>query len=219
LYEQSYDAFSALGDEANATHLLLRLGHSALYRGDLARTRELADRSLAGSRIHGDLKTEAQATSLLGELEFAQGKRAEGLALLEGSAALCREAGFEWWRAAVLGKLVDRHLEQGDLGAAFAHARAALALASEQEDRLRIVRGLARLARIHAERGALERAGRLWGALEAEEERGPVGAWDVERERYATPVLAHAGREFELGREHGGTLELDAAVAEALGDD
>jgi hypothetical protein len=79
-----------------------------------------------------------------------------------------------------------------------------------------MVRGLARLARISAERGELERAGRLWGALEAEEERGPVGAWDVERERYAAPVLAHTGPEFERGREQGRALELDAAVGEAL---
>jgi predicted ATPase len=215
-YEESYNAFCALGDEANAVHLLLRLGHSALYRGDLVRARDLAERSLAGSRAHGDLKTESQATSLLGELEWADGKRAQGLALLERSAVLSHEADFEWWRAAVLGKLVDRHLEQGDLDAAFGHARDALTLANAQGDRLRMVRGLARLARIHAERGELQCAGRLWGALEAEEERGPVGAWDVERERYAAPVLAHTGPEFERGREQGRGMELDEAVAEAL---
>jgi predicted ATPase len=218
-YEESYNAFCALGDEANAVHLLLRLGHSALYRGDLARARELAERSLAGSRAHGDLKTEAQATSLLGELDWADGKRAEALELLERSAVLSHEADFDWWRAAVLGKLVDRYVELGDFDAAFEHARAALSLASEQGDRLRTVRGLARLARINAERRELVRAGRLWGALEAEEERGPVGAWDVERERFAQPVLAHTGPEFERGRAEGRELELDAAVAEALADD
>ena len=37
------------------------------------------------------------------------------------------------------------------------------------------------------------RAGRLWGAVEAEEERAPVGQWENERGTYEGRVLAHAG--------------------------
>ena len=33
----------------------------------------------------------------------------------------------------------------------------------------------------------------MWGALEAEEERGTVGQWEGERELYADAVLAPRG--------------------------
>ncbi|MFN2470791.1 MAG: NB-ARC domain-containing protein [Gaiellaceae bacterium] len=218
LYQASRGAFLAVGDEGAAVHLVMRLGHSALYRGDTERARELAESSLAGARAHGDLMTESQALGLLGELEYGDAEHETGLQLLERSAALAGEIGFTWWRTAMLGKLVDRKLELGMLDAAAGHAREALTLASTQDDRQRILRGLARLARIEAERGNTHRAGRLWGVIEAEEERGPLGAWGVERERFAGPVLAHSGLEFERGREVGRALPLDDAVAEALAE-
>ncbi len=218
LYQESYDAFTAVGDEAGAVHLLMRLGHSALYRGDTLRARDLAKRSLAGARAHGDRKTESQSLGLLGDLEYSDGRRERGMQLIEQSAVLAGEEDFSWWRTAMLGKLVDRSLELGRLEQAAGYGREALVLASANDDRQRILRGLARLARIHADQGAFERAGRLWGAVEAEEQRGPLGAWGVERERFAAPVLVHEGAEFELGREQGRGLSLEDVVAEALAE-
>jgi hypothetical protein len=75
-----------------------------------------------------------------------------------------------------------------------------------------VVYSLALLARTAAEGGDPARAGRFWGALEREEERGPVGQWEAEREQYAVAVLARAGPEFERGLEEGRRLSLDAAV-------
>ena len=89
-------------------------------------------------------------------------------------------------------------------------------LAGELGDRLRIVRGLARLARVAAERGDTAGAGLLWGAVEAEEVRRPVGSWESERERFEQPVLARAGAAFEAAREQGRALPLEDAVARAL---
>jgi hypothetical protein len=72
---------------------------------------------------------------------------------------------------------------------------------------------LARVARIAAESGRKEEAGLLiWGAIEAEEERGRMGAWAKERDRLSGPVLDHERPGFEHGRESGRRLSLDEIV-------
>ena len=72
------------------------------------------------------------------------------------------------------------------------------------------------MARIEAEAGELRRAGMFWGAVEAEEETGSLGAWYGERARFSEPLLTYEGPEFERGREEGRRLSLDEAVAAAL---
>ena len=59
-------------------------------------------------------------------------------------------------------------------------------------------------------------SGRLWGAIEAEEARGPVGQWEAERDSYSQVILAHAGPEFERGRQDGVRLSLNEVVDDAL---
>jgi hypothetical protein len=92
-------------------------------------------------------------------------------------------------------------------------------------DRRHIVQGLGFLARLAIGRGDRERAGRLWGAMEAEEQRGPVGqrprmaVWDEERAEYAAIVLADPGNDLEQAREDGRRLALADAVTLALSDD
>ena len=81
----------------------------------------------------------------------------------------------------MLRRLADWALEQGDLEAATGAVKESLRLSREIGDRISIVFALARLARLAAEGGELVQAGRLWGAVEAEEERGSLGAWDGER--------------------------------------
>ena len=80
------------------------------------------------------------------------------------------------------------------------------------------VYALALLARLAGAAGQAERAGRLWGAIEAEEARGPVGYWEGDRERIASTVVI-SSTEFESARSAGRSLSLDEAVAYALGDD
>ena len=64
--------------------------------------------------------------------------------------------------------------------------------------------GIAALARIAAETGREERAGLLWGAIEAEEERSRMGAWAKERDRLGAPVLVYAGpKEYDRLRAYG----------------
>lgn len=110
-------------------------------------------------------------------------------------------------------------IELGQLDEAERYGLEALEIGHRVGDRMGDVYVLARLARIAGEDGPLERAGFLWAALEAEEQRALVGQWEAEREAYAAPVLAHAGPEFERGRQKGRSLSFDSAVDEALKDE
>lgn len=215
-YEQSLRIFEALGDDRGVAHLLMRLGHSALYRGDREAARELGTKSLALAREVGDAPTEALALGLVGEAELGLGERESGIELIRRSADVAGETGFTWQRTRMLRRLADWALEHGDVGEAARLVEESLRLSDEIGDRISVVFALARLARIAAETGRLERAGRLWGAVEAEEERGALGAWYGERERFAVHVLAREGSELEVGRAAGRRLSLGEAVAYAL---
>jgi predicted ATPase len=217
-YQQSLDAFRELGDHFSASVLLLRLGYCALYRGDDVRAGELAAETLALSRAVGNRPVEAQALGLAGEVEYAHGNRRTGADLIERSANLCREADFPWWRSRQLRKLADCMLETGQPRRAEAFARESLQLMRGIGDRQMMVFALARLARISAQTGEEDRAGLLWGAIEAEEARRPMGAWAKERHRFGAPILTHEGLRFERGRKRGSTLSLDEAAHEALTD-
>ena len=116
----------------------------------------------------------------------------------------------------MLRKLVDCLLELGRMSDADAYGRESLQLMSEIGDRQMVIFTLARLARIAAETGNGERAGLLWGAIEAEEGRSPMGAWAKERDRLGAPVLVHEGPDFERGREQGRLLSFEEGVDAAL---
>jgi hypothetical protein len=85
-------------------------------------------------------------------------------------------------------------------------------------DRQMMVFALARLARFAAEAGRSEHAGLLWGVIEAEEGRHPMGAWTKERGRFADSVLACVEAAFERGREQGRLLSLDEGVRLAIAE-
>ena len=117
----------------------------------------------------------------------------------------------------MLRKLADCLLEEGRPEEAEPAAREALALLVATGDPHATVFALARVARVAAELGRTEQAGLLWGAIEAEEQRRPLGGWAKERDRLGSPILAHADEAFERGRTRGRSLELEQAVAVALG--
>jgi hypothetical protein len=149
---------------------------------------------------------------------FAEGDYERAFELLERSAAVCEETGFSWFQGVALVGLAERNQEIGRHGDAAGWAREALVVVSRTGDRQAIVYSLAILARAAAEQGDQQRAGRLWGALEREAERGPIGQWEAQGEgdQYAAAVLARTGAEFERARQEGRRLALDAAVELAL---
>ena len=226
LFERSLSAFEAAGDRRGIAHLRMRLGYSALYRGQHTRARRLADASLPLARGVGDRRTEALALGLAGEVAYSTGDYARGMELVKQSAALAAEVGYTWQRARMLRRLADWALDRGDFDEASSAAREALRLARDTHNRIAVVFALARLAQNAADSGRREQAGRLWGAIEAEEQRAPIAAWQSAFELVysfrardnRTPVrmLAGVDADFDRGRSAGHTLSLDQAVAQAL---
>jgi ATP/maltotriose-dependent transcriptional regulator MalT len=222
LCEQSLALFERLGDEHGIAVLLHRLGITAMVRGDLARARELVQQS---HRIHEASEDWwqktwglAQTTGTLGGIERDLGDDDRALDLLRESAALAHDGGVAWWQAGMLAELGALSLRAGRLEEAESEARQALALAEETRDRPGRVFGVGLLACVAAERGELERAGRLWGAIEGEHAFAPLGGWQRHRDACEARILSLGTPEFERARAEGHELELNAAVELALAD-
>jgi hypothetical protein len=125
------------------------------------------------------------------------------------------------WQISSLLQAAERALDRGRLEDAGPAARSALRLAHEIEDRqsLALVWSLADLARLAAASGEHLLAGRLWGGLEAEVERGgPVGQWEGEADAYRALASKDAGAAFAAGVEAGRGLALADVVTEALAE-
>jgi predicted ATPase/class 3 adenylate cyclase len=216
MYEQSLAEFRALGDELRVGILLHRIGNSVALGGDAERGRRLIEESLEILGRLGFEKGEACCYGLLANLERREGRPDRSLELYERSIALARETGFTWWEQ---GTLLHQALalfalqRPEDAGRAAAEA---LRVARQIGDRWATVDALVLIARAAAERDELERAGTLWGAVEAEVERAPLAGWDPEAELAAAPALARGGPGFEAARAAGRGLSLDDAVALAL---
>jgi predicted ATPase len=219
LMEQSLEEFERIGDERAVAVGLHRLGVGALMAGDLPRSRELLEASMEMCRSRPNPKLEADIAGKLGWVERREGNRERALELFELSAIQCEQVGFTWMQANAVGDVADLSFELGRTDIAEKRGREAVRLAGQVGDRQLVVFTIALLALIAAETGRVERAGRLWGAIEAEEGRGPLGQWDHERAEYATRVLAAAGPDFETARGAGRALLLDEAIDVALSVD
>jgi predicted ATPase/class 3 adenylate cyclase len=216
LQKQSLAEYRALGDELGIAEVLSRLSMAAMVRREFEQTRALAEEGRAIFLRHGSRRGEAQTLHALAYVEWEAGNRERARDLMRRSAALAREAGFAWFEAGSLLVLCEWALELGELGEAERMARDALAVARRIGERQDAVYLLALLARVAAEGSEEHRAGLLWGAVEAEEERGVIGQWEADREVYAAPVLAGAGPDFERGREAGRRLAFEDALDAAL---
>jgi predicted ATPase len=214
-YEESLALFRAADDEQGVAVLLHRLGLSALVLGK-SDARELLEESLEKFRRTGSRRGEGEAIGALGHLEQFEGNFEGALPLFEESAAIVAPLGFIWWEMGMYSAYAECALELGRISEGVTRARESLALASEIDHRQGIVFVLALLAWGAAAAGDPVHAGRLWGALEAEERRAPVGQWEDERQGYANRMLAVDGAEFEQAREAGRRLSLETAIAEAL---
>jgi predicted ATPase/class 3 adenylate cyclase len=216
LYEKSLSLYRRLGDQRGVGVLLHRLAVFELQRGDKVRARSLVEEAGELLRRAGFLKGELETVATLGDIEVAEGNHDRGFELMRESIALADEVGFSWWKVASSMILAQNLVELDRLEEAKLWSREALPQAHAIGERQFLLLGLAMLARVDAQTGRLKRAGTLWGAIETEEARGPVGQWEGEREEFATAVLAAAGPEFERGRVAGRGLTLDEVVDYAL---
>jgi predicted ATPase len=215
--EESLALFRAVGDERGIAVLLHRIGINALQLGEPERAQELLEESLALFRELGSTRGEAEAIGALGYVAFEAGDYERALELVVRSEAMAAGLGFTWWEVSMVTYRAECEFELGRLDDAEEDARRALRLSRQIGDRQSVVFLMAHLARTAAVRGNVARAGHLWGAVEAEAERAPVGQWEAERARYAEVVFAAASPELERACDEGRRYSLERAVHEALG--
>lgn len=216
--KQALELYREAGDEVGEMTMIFRLGSANLNLGEIDRARGLLEESLAGFRRVGKKMGECEASGELASLELDHGDARLGRVLLEQNIELAREVGFTWWEAGKLHHLAEHAIGAGELEEGERRAREALELHWRMDDRSGKVYDLAILAWAAAERRDAHRAGKLWGPIEAEETRGPVGrGWEAQRGEYASHLASVAGPEFEQARREGSRLSLDEAVEYALG--
>jgi predicted ATPase len=217
LHEQALAEYEAIGHALGTAHVKMRLVVPTRVGGDLEGARALAVESLQANRELGSARGEVAALGTLAEVEWDCGNHERALQLARESAAAAVSC-FPWWRAGMLYDLTEWSLQLGRRAEARRFALDAFDASCAIGDRMRSVYLAALLARIEAEEGRAETAGVLWGAVEAEERRAPVGQWEDEREAYADPVLDHAGEAFDRGRTAGAPLTLEEAVRRVAGE-
>ena len=198
-------------DEFGVAVMLHRVGVAELQAGNDAEARELAEEALELDRKFDSKSGKAQAVSLIAQLEWREGRHERALELVQESIALAGESGFTWWEANMLGALAEWSLELDRIGEAERAVREELELRRTMNDQVGIVYGLSTAAVIAAKRGRQELAGRLWGAVEADEQRRPVLGWE-ELLTFVAPMLAAPTAEFEAARLAGARLTLDEAA-------
>jgi predicted ATPase/class 3 adenylate cyclase len=219
LWRQSLALFDELEDEHGRAVLLHRLAVIAMRRGELDRARELTE---ASHEIHERTDNRwghVQTLGTLGAIARDAGDEQRALELIEQSARMAREIGVRWWESGALAELAALSLNAGRLDEGEAKARESLALAEQLRDRAGRVFGVGLLARIAAERGQAEHAGRLWSAIEKEDAGAPLGGWRRHRQRCEAQIRTVIGPEFERGYGEGHLLTLDDAVSLALEPD
>jgi ATP/maltotriose-dependent transcriptional regulator MalT len=184
---------------------------------DLVRARELLDECLVICRRRPNRKLVADTFVKLGTIEWRDGNAERALELWEEGSDRCEEIGFTWMQAIAVQAVADAAYELGRTELAWMRAREALRLCRKCDDRQMTVFALAVLAQLESKAGRADRAGGLWGAIEAEESRGPLGHWNSERDEVAAIVVSPSP-EFEQGRASGRALSLDEAAEYALSD-
>jgi non-specific serine/threonine protein kinase len=215
--ERSLAIFRELGDDHGIGVVLHRLGISTLaHLQEPAAARELLEQSREHYHRAGSGSGEAEVLGALGYVARDEGDREAALELFTRAAELAAETGFIWWEIGMLAASVEALIELERIDEAEPIALRHLELSREIGDRQQMVVALVLHAWIAARRGDLEQAHRLWGAVEAEERRGPIGQWESERDEYAALVGIRSDAELDRARMRGRGLSLQAALEEVL---
>jgi tetratricopeptide (TPR) repeat protein len=214
--EESLALFRSLGDDQGVAVLLHRIGISTMYVGELADARRLLSESLELHRRVGSVRGEVEVLGGLAYLADREGDYEGARKLFERGIPMAEEIDFTWWQVNLLLGHAEALIQLERPEEAVASARLALTLARELGDRQSSLYSVAVVAWSTALGGDGERAGLLWGAVEAEAARAPVGQWETESELYAGRVLVGDREELERGRHKGRLLSFESAVDEAL---
>jgi predicted ATPase/DNA-binding SARP family transcriptional activator len=216
-YERSLTLYERLNHEAGILRLLFRLANIAFTQGDIAGARTLLEKTLARARAGGFRYEQSELLGTLSLVEYRCGEIDKALELQLSSLQIIRElGGWAWGEPNRLVNAAEFSVQLNRLPQAETYGRQALKLSRAIGDRIAMTYELAVLALAARAGGEDKRAGRLWGAIEAQEARAFLGQWPADREDYATGILLPHSAQLEQGREDGRRLTLDEAVAYAL---
>ena len=216
-YRASLELYEQLEDDAGVLHMQFRVAGALLEGLDLAAARQVAESGLERARRGRFRMQEADFIHLLSAIAFEGGDVAAACDLERRSLELYRElGGWEWGDALKLARLATYSAMLGRLDEAEQYGLEALEISHRIGDRRKVVLSLAALALAARGRGDGEHAGRLWGAIEAEEGRSLLGNWGQVREEYADSVLLPSSPTLELGLEAGRVMTLAEAAVYAL---
>ena len=195
------------------------LGNCAAIAGD-DEAEELYQQTFDEFRELGDTKRAAVTLHRIAVQAAVKGDTARARKLIDESIAMHRAVGFRRGEAAALSLVADMTRKTAPEEALALYDQT-LAIARETgftwfEKGNHLGKALAFLARAAADGGDVDRAGRLWGAIEAEDARAPIPGWRFERDRTGPFVFAHAGPELDAALAAGRELSLDDAVDLAL---
>lgn len=212
-YRASLALYKRLGDTSGELRLLHRCAQLALYANDLDAARSLINDGLQRSVTAGLRYEEAEFRRAAGSLELACGNLEDARSEEETALRLIREIGaWPWGECTALRVLGEICSADGRHHEAVAYQREALSLILPLGDRIKIVRGAAALALCSLRAGDDETAGRLWGSIEAEEQRSFLGFWTYAREQYARDLDSCTSDVFLRGRTAGRGCPLDESI-------
>ncbi len=212
-HARALEAFRELEDDAGTGHMLIRGAIEAHRSGDRTLARALCEEGLGLDRSAAG---RAQALGTLADIAFDEGRTEEALDLLDESAELAGGIGNGWLQSHSLLARAEYGLMLGRPEDAQPALREALAIARSIGDRQWMLWGVALAAWAACEEGRLSRAGSLWGALEGESERAPIGQWEKgERDTFAARIVRDVP-EFEQAAAEGRRLTLAETVELAL---
>ena len=223
LWQDALAQARALGDETVIASLLLLLANLEFERGadsgfagdELEKAARLATEALHLHARVGDGASEAQGLHIMGRIVRWRGELEAAHRLFEQGLAAARATRSRYWEPYILFELgsLERLLGRTD-DAALRH-RQSLPLCRATGDISATIASVAALARIARDRGELQRAGRLWGAVESTETSLAL-EWAVNRSGWERDVLPQPRSDFEHARAEGRGMSLDEAVAYAL---
>jgi predicted ATPase/DNA-binding SARP family transcriptional activator len=213
-FDESLRLFTDAGDRLWIARVLDRIADLHFTAGELEQARESFEASLEHFEALSRPGGVAAATHGLGQVHRDLGDTETARALLSSAAAMYRERDDRATLAATLHSIGDLELGEGRATAAAERYGESLSLARDVGMGQRtLTYCLAGLASVAALRGEVERAGRLWGAVERREEDMGVALHHAERERYERLIARIDGAEFTEAVSAGRRLTLDQAVS------
>ncbi|HJR19364.1 MAG TPA: tetratricopeptide repeat protein, partial [Actinomycetota bacterium] len=213
LYNESLERFRALGDEKYVGELLHRIATTSISRGETTGVHPLLAESLEIALRVGNRWGQCQVFGSLAHMTRYEGDLHRARELFSRSAELAIEIGNVWWETNMLANVTEIDLATGRVDDAEHNAKRTLALARSISDVTIVAWSLVYLARVAAARSDLERAGLIWGVVQAEEARGRIKTvTDPDWASLVAPLLEIENAAFERGRAEGQKLSLTEGV-------